>query len=326
MDQPPVYPPAGARSQSSSRNHAATASRAQSRTVAVIATLVLLAVVGPMVYVLWKHSPQFNTAPPPSPVTTIGHTATAAPKPSPTATPNATATAQAAASATAQANKQATATAQARATATAQAQASATAGVILTATAGTPIYQDKLTDPNNQATQNEQWDQKGQCTFQADGYHVTSGTALQGCHESATQYTNATFSVDLSIISGHAGGLFFYLNPDTFGAYAGYLFEVDTQGHFQIEHAGNYSTGSNMVVMQAWTPSPALKTGASVKNTLQVIAHNGTLLFYINGTFVSQQQDTTFTSGSIGFLASKDPGGQDADVVYSNVAVYQRAK
>jgi len=67
----------------------------------------------------------------------------------------------------------------------------------------------------------------------------------------------------------------------------------------------------------------ALKTGTGAKNRLQVIARNGTLLFYINGTFVNQQSDSTYTTGQIAFLATAGQDGQQADVTYSNLDVYQ---
>jgi hypothetical protein len=286
-----------------------------------------LAVVGPMIYVLAMHPPKMSGTPTPSSSPAVN--ATPSPTLSPTATPNATATAQSmATTATAQA-KNATATVVAGATATVHAQASATAGVIQTATASNAVYQDPLTDPNNQATQAEQWDQNKNCAFQSDGYHVTGNNfigqiGLVGCHEAGTQYTNATFSTDVSIINGHSGGLFFYMKQKTFGAYAGYLFEVDSHGNYKISRSDNFSTGDNTVALQDWTASSALKTGTGVKNKLQVIARDGSLLFYINGAFVSQQQDSTFTTGYIGFVATAE-SGQQADVVYTNVAVFQQS-
>lgn len=320
----PVYPPDAQRQYPPTREP--DPSRAQGRIVAIIALLVLLAVLGPMIYVLWNHSPRMGTTLTP---TTAPDTATTAPSPSPTATPNLTATAQAAASATALAQQHSTATAVAGVTATARAQASATAGVVQTATAGTATYQDTMKNPNSQTTTGEQWDQNKHCVFLSDGYHVkaTQGlfNGLSGCRESSTQYTNATFSTDVSIQQGHSGGVFFYVNPDALGAYAGYLFEVDTQGHYKISHASNFNTGDNTVIMQDWTASSALKTGAGAKNKLQIIARNGTLLFYINGAYVFQQQDSTFTSGYLAFLATTTQGDQNADVVYSNVAVYQQS-
>ncbi len=313
---PPQYPPA----QEPGTPHT------RGRIVTIIALITLLAVIGPMLYILLMNQHSAGITAPTA--TTIGSGAQPSATLNPTVTPNTTATAQAIAAATATQQAYATSTAVAGATATVQAQAAATAGVVQTATAGQATYKDTLTDANNAASQTEQWDQGKRCTFQGDGYHVSSAagflgaSGFSGCREAGAQYTNATFSVDLVINSGHSGGLFFYVNPTAFGAYAGYLFEVDTQGNYRVSRSSDFSTGNN-TILQDWTGSSALKTGIGVKNRLQVIARNGNLLFYINGTFVNQQSDNAFTSGGIAFLATTVQGGQNANVTYSNVAVYQ---
>ncbi len=238
----------------------------------------------------------------------------------PTATPNLTATALAAQAATATAQAQQTATAIAGVTATAEAHASATAGVIQTATAGKPIYQDPLNNANNPNTVAENWDQdSNHCHFASDGYHVIEGSNLHGCKESANSYRNATITVDVRILSGQSGGLFFRINTDIFNDYAGYLFEIDSAGRYRISVSGNYSLGSTS--LQGWTTASTLKPGNIVTNTLQVIAQESSLSFYANGVFLVQLKNTAYnTPGMIAFLATSN--GKLADVVYSNLNVY----
>jgi eukaryotic-like serine/threonine-protein kinase len=231
----------------------------------------------------------------------------------------ATATAVAGVTATAQAQEQATATAVAGVTATAQAQAIATAGVLQTVTAGTPTYQDSLTDATSQQTIAANWDQNGHCAFMPDGYHVTEGVNLvnlHGCRESAKTYSNAAITVDVRILSGHSGGLFFRVSVDTLGNYVGgYLFEVDSQGNYKIS-----SFNRSPQVLRDWTASSALKTGNGATNTLQVVARGSTLLFYANGVLLTQLNDASYTSGMIAFLATTTDS--NADIVYSNLKVY----
>ena len=132
-------------------------------------------------------------------------------------------------------------------------------------------------------------------------------------------------SVDMDIVSGHSGGLFFRVGIDSnaFGAYSGYLFEVDNAGRYKISSSANFSTGSGNKTLQDWTTSSAIKTGSTVKNTLQVIANGSTLNFYINGTFLTTITDSGYTAGDIGFLATTNANGANADIVYSNLSVYQ---
>lgn len=248
--------------------------------------------------------------------------ATLSPTLKPTATPNLTATAQFIAAATATAHAHATATAIAHSTATAQAQASATAGVIQTATSGKPAYQDPLNNATNADTMAAQWDSNAQCTFQSDGYHVTESVNFvdfHGCREAGKLYQNATISVDVKINSGHSGGLFFRVNTDLLNRYAGYLFEVDSKGNYKISMM--FYTTVTALRGHDWTLSSSLKQGTKTSNTLLVIMHGSTFLFYANGTFLTQVTDTTYTTeGTIAFLATTS--NAPADIVYSNLKVY----
>ncbi len=303
--------------------------RTRARVVTGIALIVLLAVLGPIMYVLLGN-PLLGTK---GATGTGGNTQTATSSASatkgasPTATPNLTTTAQAFANATQQA-QHATATAIIGVTVTAQAHASATAGVIQTATTGTVLYHDVLNNADNADTQNEQWDTNSHCSFASDGYHIKKGTSvlnegqLQGCLEKGSRYSNMSLSVDMTIIGGHSGGVFFRISTKTLGAYAGYLFEVDNAGRYKISQSGNFSTGTGDATLQDWTPSSALKTGT--KNTLQFIANGNTFSFYANGTYLKtvSDKDNTFTNGYIAFLATTATGGEDADIVYSNLNIY----
>jgi serine/threonine protein kinase len=303
-------------------------------TSVVLALFGLFALIGISVYAVLfpPKSPAGNG----SATQTIAATVQGTPSPTQisTPTPNFTATAQAiatatqgAANATATAIAGATATAVANATAITQAQATATAGVIQTVTAGTPGYTDSLNDPNNAATVAAQWGQNSHCAFEQDGYHVTVSTdvlgkgQLQGCLEEGHQYTNFALSVDLTILSGHTGGVFFRVGKKTLGAYSGYLFEIDNQGDYKISRSGNFSTGSGNETGQD-TTSPHLKTGTNATNTLQIFAGTNSVSFYVNGFWLDTWSDTTFTTGSIAFLATTADGGANADMLYSNLKVY----
>jgi serine/threonine protein kinase len=296
------------------------------RIVAVIALLTLLAVVGPIAFVLLTHPGQGQIAPSPSPSATGAPSATATV--SPTATPNTTATAQAAAATATQQAQSATATAVVAPTVTAQAQASATAGVIQTATAGQPAYADPLTDPNNPATQAAQWDQNDHCAFNSDGYHVTEGLSvvgqgqLQGCLEAGKQFQNAAITVDMNIVSGHTGGVFFCVSPQQLGAYAGYLFETDSQGNYKISRSNNFSLGSDNATLGSGTITTGWKAGNNVQNTIQIVVSNGNLSFYINGAFLTTVQDHAFPAGDIAFLATTTPNNPNATIIYSNLKVF----
>ncbi len=296
--------------------------QAQFRVVTVIALLVLLAVIGPITYVLLTYNHPGGIVPGGQ----SGNTATISHATTPGATPNLTATAQAqAAAATAQAQN-ATATAIAGLTATAQAQAEATAGVIQTATAGATSYSDPLNNANSAVTQAANWDQDSHCAFQNDGYHVTEGVNLinfHGCLESGHSYQDATITVDMAINSGQSGGVFFRVNKSSIlGVFSGYLFAVDNQGNYQITASKDFSNPFDTIVLQSGSATPAFKTG-SAKNTLQVIVKGNTFLFYVNGTFLVKVQDSSYASGGVALLATTN--GTPADIIYRNINIYPPA-
>jgi serine/threonine protein kinase len=242
----------------------------------------------------------------------------------PTTTPNLTATAQAAVAASATARAQAAAAAVAALTATAVAQASATAGVISTATSGHPTYQDGLNNANSKQTIAAGWDQTDNCAFHSDGYYDTNTGAagtLQGCKEANYNYTNAAITVVMRVVSGQSGGVFFHASSATlgFGAYAGYLFEVDNTGRYRVLSSGNYNNPPN--TLQKWTPSNALHTGGQA-NELQLIMNGNNFSFYANGAFLTQLSNADFTSGGwVAFLARSN-GPTPAKVVYSDLNIY----
>lgn len=297
--------------------------------VTIMALVVLLLVIVPVVVVAVMHPGNNSpTSPPTTSASTQGGTTgatvtpTTAATPTPSPTPNATATARAQAAATATAQVQATVTAIAAVTATARAQASATAGVIATATGGSPTYADALNNPNSSKTQSAQWDGlnggDSQCVFNSNGYAVkqnVSSSNLHACHEAAYQYGNATIKVDVTILKGHSGGLFFRFSNGPFGTYNGYLFEIDSNGNYKLSiFAGN--------IIQDWTPSPALKTGYNVTNTIAVIMQGSTFALYANGAYLTTLTDSSnaFASGNVAFFASA--ANADTEVVFSNLGVY----
>ena len=319
---PPVYPPQQFRKPSSGP-------RTQARVVTILALLALLAVVGPIVYVMAWGNPLARLKPAPITATANSTTTTQvnalaatrqAQNASATAGAKSTVTAQAVSLAATRQAQNASATAIAGATATVQAQASATAGVIQTAIATSPAYADALNNKDDANTQAASWDQNDNCLFQSDGYHARTDflNALHGCRESGNQFQNFAAQVDVLIKKGASGGLFFRLNTTALGAYKGYLFEINASGQYRISQSNNFSSNS-ATILRDWTDTSTLKAGA--KNTLQVIAHDTTLLFYINGVFLGPPiQDSTFTSGSIAFLATSAKG-ERANVVYSNLIV-----
>ncbi|GER81999.1 hypothetical protein KTAU_06370 [Thermogemmatispora aurantia] len=292
-----------------------TASTRRGLFIASLALVLLLAISIPLALAFFSSPhPGTNGGP------TVPSGQSSGQQQTPTATPNLTATAQAQATATVEAQVQATRTAVAGATATAQAQATATAAVWQTATAGRLVYSDALTNADNPATRQANWDRNGHCLFGGDGYHVVQAVSLTTtqriCHEANYSYGNIALSVQMKILSGASGGVFFRLHPNLFSLSSGYLFEVDSQGRYRI---ARFDGGIEQPFAD-WASSPALQSGNGVANTLQIIANGSSLSFYANNVYLTTVSDNSYTEGNIGFLGTA--GDNDANVVYSNLAIY----
>ncbi len=196
---------------------------------------------------------------------------------------------------------------------TQQAQASATAGVALTVVSGTPTYADPLSSNRNG------WSNDGaHCAFLYGTYHVLvqQPNFLQLCKTSAFIINNDAISVNVSLLSGDNVGMIFRVNGTQF-----YDFEINRAGEFFFRRH-DAGTGANYQYLISSTKSSAIASGNAVNNLL-VIANGSDFMLYINGTFVGEQQDNTYSSGQIGLVAGTLPTSISAEGSFSNLKVYK---
>lgn len=199
------------------------------------------------------------------------------------------------------------------ASATAQASAAqknkeATATAI---TGGTPALSDPLSGPDE-----NNWPNDGtNCAFTNNSYFVTSTSAntLQPCLSGSLQYDNAAIQVDVTLISSADAGLLFRASND---GNQFYDFEITSQDQFYLRYRNN----GKYTFLIANTPSSAIH-GVGSKNTLLVIANGSDFQLFINGTFVGEVHDSTFTSGQLGFAAGT-LANSNGDASFANLRVY----
>ncbi len=212
------------------------------------------------------------------------------------------------------ANARATSTAQlANATATQHAHVSATAGVALTATSGTLVLSDTLN-----SNINGRWPQTSSCVFKGGGYHVIvqQANSLQICPSNTFSISNTAIQADVSLLSGDNAGLLFRVSGSQF-----YDFEITSQGTFFLRRH-NGGTGANYTYLLAPSSSPAVHTGGQV-NRLLAIANGSNFKLYINGTFVGEAQDSTYSTGQIGFVVGTLPSTNTGEGSFTNLKMYK---
>lgn len=194
-------------------------------------------------------------------------------------------------------------------TQTAQAQIYGTATAV---TGLTPILSDSLS-----SNASGRWPDDGKtCTFSNGTYHVLVSQAsyLQPCTPSNFTSANCAIKVDVSLLQGNDAGFLLRMNGDQF-----YDFEITDQGrYFFRRHDAN--AGGNYVQLIAATGSSAIHTGAA--NTLMVIATGSNFLLFINGVYVNQINDSTYSSGQMSLVAGTFESATSADASFSNLNVY----
>src|SRR5207248_10942997 len=149
-------------------------------------------------------------------------------------------------------------------------------------------------------------------------YHVLvqQTNFLQLCESSAFTMDNDAMSVNVSLLSGDNAGMIFRVNGTQF-----YDFEITSTGDFFFRRHDS-GTGANYQYLISNTKSSAIAPGHA-KNRLLVIANGSDFKLYINGNFVGEQQDSTYSSGQIGFVAGTLPSSSNAEASFANLNVYK---
>jgi hypothetical protein len=181
-------------------------------------------------------------------------------------------------------------------------------------TAGKPLLKDNLSSDIT-----ARWPNDGiSCTFRQGMYHVivTSADFLQPCEMNTQTFDNAALQVDVSLLSGNDAGLIFRANADQF-----YDFEINNKGEFFLRrHDADAGSKYNYLIQntQSATIAPA-----GQKNTLLVIAKGSDFKLFINGAFVGEAQDSTYTSGQMGFVAGTLTPDKSGEASFANLSVFK---
>ncbi len=157
------------------------------------------------------------------------------------------------------------------------------------------------------------------CTFAGGAYHVIAKQAnvLQTCESSIFSFDNAALQVDVSLLKGSNAGLIFRANDQQY-----YDFGIDNQGdYFFRRHDSNGAGGGTITDLIPGTRSPAIAPGKR-KNTLLVIANGSDFKLFINGNFVGEQQDSSYTGGQVGFGVGTLPSVNSGEASFSNFKEY----
>lgn len=156
--------------------------------------------------------------------------------------------------------------------------------------------------------------------FVANGvYNVTLtgvGNYIWGLN--ATEHTDVVIEAtarQLSTTDNNGYGLMCRANPSNNGE--GYYFFVSGDGFYSIQKAQGSSTPAALV---NWTNSNAINQGQGVNN-IRVVCLGDYLALYVNGNFLTETRDSSFTSGYAGITGAQFEAG-DLNITFDNLNIY----
>ena len=214
---------------------------------------------------------------------------------------------------------EATATAQTLLTMQPMATAQALQNIYTKATSGSPVLNDPLSqngpnDWNGSATQN------GSCAFTGRALHVVASRSeyFQPCRARNTNFGNFAYQVQITIIKGNEGGIYFRLK-DTADGITGYILSINQDGLYTLLSISDRNGDATLF----HRPSSAIKTGLNQSNLLTIIVQRSRIYLYINGQYLADVSNDISSPlpRVIGVFALDD--ADPTDVAFSNALVWQ---
>ncbi|GHO79326.1 hypothetical protein KSD_70970 [Ktedonobacter sp. SOSP1-85] len=152
------------------------------------------------------------------------------------------------------------------------------------------------------------------CHYKDGGYHITINDPNRYYYCSdADVHANFAVQIDMSILSGYAGGIVLRINTLDPSYYA--IF-IGQDGSYKImKRDGDHSS---YIEQNAYDAS--IETGYNQKNVVTAIAQDNELYFYANGQFLTHITDSDYTKGALGLTAFEQ--GQITEVSYSNLKIW----
>jgi transcriptional regulator with XRE-family HTH domain len=158
----------------------------------------------------------------------------------------------------------------------------------------------------------------GACQFIRGAYHASQqpNSYFRWCPTQGT-FSNFAFEVQLTIMQGDCGGMTFRNDYN----WHFYFFHICQNGTYKvIKYMRN--SGYDLKYLQD-SGSSAMKTGLGQQNKIAIVANGSTMTFYVNEQQIDQEQDSSYTSGTIALIASSIyPGAHATDVAYSNASLW----
>mgnify|MGYP001201351468 CR=1 FL=1 len=157
------------------------------------------------------------------------------------------------------------------------------------------------------------------CQFSGGVYQSLEPNAgyFHSCMEQANDFTNFTFEVRATLISGDYEGIVFRVNPANTNQY--YFFGVYMDGSYILRLSTDANWSDTVVIRQG--KSPAINTAPNQANIIAVSTNYSNITLFINQQKVASVTDTTLAHGLVGMFAGNI--SQNAVVNFQDARVWQ---
>ncbi|MFL5627657.1 MAG: hypothetical protein ACJ788_18930 [Ktedonobacteraceae bacterium] len=184
-------------------------------------------------------------------------------------------------------------------------------------TAGTPTLNDPLTSQSS-TTWSSLGSSNSSCTFAGGSLHATSSTGSAGCVALGNTYSNFAYQVQMTIMNGDLGGIFFRTDQVNRKLY---LLALSPQGVYVLAYTQPGSSGYANGNVLAASVSPAINTGLHSTNILGVIARDNDIYIFINKQFITKVSDNTSKAGEIGVMSGSSKNTA-SEATFNNAQVW----
>ena len=164
------------------------------------------------------------------------------------------------------------------------------------------------------AQDSDQWDNTGSCAFAQGTYHVIVNTAYgyTNCIERAKSFSNFAYQVQMTIVTGDAGGLIFRTD-DAITTYYRFSLDTSSQGIYRLLNCNKCSIPNTLI-------KKVMPVKVNQTYTMTVIAQKSILYLFINGQFLVSTPDGTAQSGELGVYTYEFT--HSTEVLFSNMKVW----
>lgn len=131
-----------------------------------------------------------------------------------------------------------------------------------------------------------------------------------------TEHTDVVIDVTAAQLSSHANNAYGVIcRSDVSNNGDGYYFLVSGDGFYSISKG----EGDDVSPLVEWTPNSAINEGQAT-NKIRAVCIGNYLALWVNDKFMTEIEDTAYTSGFTGLAAAAFEGG-DADITFDDLTI-----